>query len=68
MDQSVASDNTDTTDVRWDVVFLLKNYPADYRLQGPDFLIVDLSKESAKAIAKATKNHPGADSFFFGTG
>jgi hypothetical protein len=60
-------DDANTVDVRWDVLFLLKNYPVDYRLQGPHFRTVDLGEASVKAIAKATRKKVGASVFFSDT-
>lgn len=57
-------ESADPTNLRWDVVFLLKNYPRDYRIQGPNFLIVDLSEQSVAAIEEATRKIVGAGQFF----
>jgi hypothetical protein len=66
--KSNASRNQENEDsLRWDVVFLLKNYPTDYRLQGPHFRTVDVGEASVKAIAKATRKKIGASAFFSDT-
>ena len=48
----------------WDLVFLLKNYPEDYRFQGPHFMAMTVSERSVAAIVKATKNNPKSKAFF----
>lgn len=60
-------DTAGASNIRWDVVFLLKNYPTDYRLQGPHFRTVDVGGASVKAVAKATRKTIGASAFFSDT-